>query len=121
MNLPTPNDLTLDQIQCYFSTDDRARAYLEEVRWPEGKILCPHCPNADPEQFYKLEPNKAKRIRAGIRQCILCGRQFTCTVGTIFEDSKIPLRKWLVAWYLMCASKKGISALQVQRMLDLRF
>ena len=88
------------------------------MRWPNG-IVCPHCENADQAKFWNIEPNKEKKIREGLRQCVPCGRQFTCTVGTIFEDSKIPLRKWLLAWYLLCSSKKGISACQIQRMLDL--
>ena len=116
--LPTPKDLTLDQIQEHFSTDDKARSYLESIRWPNG-IVCPHCQQKDQKAFWVIAENKDKQIRGGLRQCVPCGKQFTVTVGTIFEDSKIPLRKWLVAWYLLCSSKKGISALQIQRMLGL--
>ena len=116
--LPTPEDLTLDEIQSRFSDDDKARAYLETIRWPNG-VVCPHCKQSEQSAFWKIEANKKKSIRSGLRQCVPCGKQFTCTVGTIFEDSHIPLRKWLVAWYLLCASKKGISALQIQRMLGL--
>src|SRR5256714_722220 len=116
--LPTPENLTLDEIQNRFSTDEAARAYLEEIRWPNG-IACPHCGNTDQKKFWEIAENKAKKIRAGLRQCVECKKQFTCTVGTIFEDSHIPLRKWLVAWYLLCSSKKGISSLQIQRMLGL--
>jgi transposase-like protein len=114
----TPPDLTLGQIMTRFGTDDAARAYLEAVRWPEGPN-CPHCGNADAARIYDIAANPAKRVRAGLRECKECGKQFTVTVGTIFEDSKIPLRKWLVAWYMLCSSKKGISALQMQRMLEL--
>ena len=116
--LPTPEDLTLDEIQSRFANDDKARAYLEAIRWPNG-VVCPHCKQSDQKAFWNIEGNKEKKIRGGLRQCVPCGKQFTVTVGTIFEDSHIPLRKWLVAWYLLCASKKGISALQVQRMLGL--
>ena len=116
--LPTPKNLTLDEIQSRFADDNKARAYLEAIRWPNG-VVCPHCKNSDQSTFWKIEENKEKKIRGGLRQCVPCGKQFTCTVGTIFEDSHIPLRKWLVAWYLLCASKKGISALQIQRMLGL--
>lgn len=116
--LPTPEDLTLDEIQSRFADDNKARAYLEAIRWPNG-VVCPHCKQSDQADFWKIEENKEKEIRGGLRQCVPCGKQFTCTVGTIFEDSKIPLRKWLIAWYLLCASKKGISALQIQRMLGL--
>lgn len=114
----TPENLTLDGIMAHFDTDEKARDYLEGIRWPNG-CYCPHCENYDKKPIYEIAANPAKKIRAGLRHCRACNKQFTVTVGTIFEDSKIPLRKWLIAWYLLCASKKGISALQVQRMLGL--
>jgi transposase-like protein len=114
----TPQGLTLEQIMKRFGTDDAAREYLESVRWPNGPV-CPHCGNCDATRIYTLAANPAKKIRAGLRECKECSKQFTVTVGTIFEDSHIPLGKWLVAWYLLCSSKKGISALQMQRMLEL--
>jgi transposase-like protein len=116
--LPTPKDLTLDEIQSRFGTDEAARKYLEEIRWPNG-VVCPHCKNADEARIWEIKPSKTAKIRAGLRQCAECKKQFTVTVDTIFEDSHIPLRKWLVAWYLLCSSKKGISSLQIQRMLGL--
>lgn len=116
--LPTPVDLTLDEIQSRFSTDESARRYLEEIRWPNG-VACPHCKNQDQKRIWEIKPNEAAKIRAGLYQCAECKKQFTVTVGTIFEDSHIQLRKWLVAWYLLCSSKKGISSLQIQRMLGL--
>lgn len=116
--LPTPEDLTLDEIQARFGTDEAARAYLEEIRWPNG-VVCPHCKASTQSLFWKIKENRQKNIRAGLYHCSVCDKQFTVTVGTIFEDSHIPLRKWLVAWYLLCSSKKGISSLQIQRMLGL--
>src|SRR5437773_6405151 len=116
--LPTPDHLTLNEIQSRFGTDEKARQYLEEIRWPNG-VVCPHCKNADQKRIWEIQPNEAAKIRAGLYQCAECKKQFTATVGTIFEDSHIPLRKWLVAWYLLCSSKKGISSLQIQRMLGL--
>jgi len=116
--LPTPANLTLDEIQSRFATDEAARAYLEEIRWPNG-VICPHCKNADQKRIWEIKASSTAKIRAGLRQCAKCKGQFTITVGTIFEDSHIPLRKWLVAWYLLCSSKKGISSLQIQRMLGL--
>jgi len=116
--LPTPSDLTLDEIQQRFGTDENARRYLEEIRWPNG-VVCPHCKNADQKRIWEIQANDAAKIRAGLYQCAECKKQFTVTVGTIFEDSHIPLRKWLVAWYLLCSSKKGMSSLQIQRMLGL--
>jgi len=116
--LPTPEDLTLDEIASRFSTDESARRYLEEIRWGHG-VVCPHCKAATQKLIWKIKENRAKKIRAGLYHCSVCDKQFTVTVGTIFEDSHIPLRKWLVAWYLLCSSKKGISSLQIQRMLGL--
>jgi transposase-like protein len=116
--LPMPENLTLDEIQSRFATDEAARRCLEEIRWPDG-VVCPHCKNADQKRIWEIKPNESAKIRAGLYQCAECKKQFTVTVGTIFEDSHIPLRKWLVAWYLLCSSKKGISSLQIQRMLGL--
>ncbi len=114
----TPTNLTLEQIMAHFATDDAARKYLETVRWPSGPT-CPHCGNAEQKRIYDIAANPAKKIRAGLRECAECGGSFTVTVGTIFEDSHIPLRKWLIAWYMLCTSKKGVSALQIQRMLEI--
>jgi transposase-like protein len=114
----TPDGLTLDQIMQHFNTDEAARAYWESIHWPNGAV-CPHCGNADAKSIWKIEANKEKKIRAGLHQCGKCDKQFTSTIGTIFEDSHIPLRKWLIAFYLNSASKKGISSLQLQRILAL--
>ncbi len=116
--LPTPDDLTLDGINQHFNTDEKAREYLESILWPDGPV-CPHCKNTEAKRIWKIEANAQKKVRAGLYQCGECDKQFTATVGTIFEDSHIPLRKWLIAWYLISASKKGISSLQLQRILDL--
>lgn len=116
--LPTPRSLTLDEISQRFSSDEKARQYFEAVRWENGRF-CPHCGNAEEARIYSIKANPKAKIRAGLYSCAECRRQFTVTVGTIFEDSHIPLRKWLVAWYMLCASKKGISALQIKRMLGL--
>jgi transposase-like protein len=110
-----PEDLTLDNILAHFSTDEQARKFLETWLWPNGPI-CPRCQGSDPERVYLM---KTASTRAGLHNCKDCRRQFTVTVGTIFEDSHIPLRKWLVAWYLLCSSKKGMSSLQFQRILGL--
>jgi transposase-like protein len=114
----TPDDLTLDEINQRFSTDEAARAYWETIRWPDGPV-CPHCNNAEQDKIWRIEANKAKKVREGLNQCGKCNKQFTSTIGTIFEDSHIPLRKWLIAFYLNSASKKGISSLQLQRILGL--
>lgn len=100
-----------------FQDADKAREHLEAQRWPNGAI-CPHCGNADPERIHAL---KGTAHRAGVYQCNECREQFTVTVGTVFERSKIPLNKWLLAVHLMCASKKGVSAHQLHRMLGVTY
>jgi transposase-like protein len=111
-------DLTLIQIAQRFSTEEAAREYFEKLRWPNGPV-CPHCSNADQARVYKVTPNPAKKIRAGLYKCADCLQGFTVTVGTVCEDSHIPLNKWLIGFYMMCASKTQVSALQLQRQLEI--
>ena len=115
---PTPEDLTLPEIMQRFSTEEKAIEYMESILWPNGPV-CPHCGNADAQKIWKLTAEKEKKIRAGLWQCAECKKHFRVTVGTIFEDSHIPLNLWIVAWYLMSGAKKGISAKQMQRHLGL--
>lgn len=96
-----------------FHDADKAREHLESLRWPDG-AACPHCGGC--EKIYSI-----KGGRAGLYKCGDCRKQFTVTVGTVFEKSKIPLNKWLMAVHLMCASKKGMSAHQLHRMLNLTY
>ena len=112
----TPEGLNLVQIMAHFSTEEKARKYLESIRWPDGPA-CVHCGCA--EKIYPIKPNPEKKVRAGLYECGDCHSQFSVTVGTIFEKSKVPLNLWLVAWYMMCSSKKGFSATQLQRTLGL--
>src|SRR5689334_18779353 len=99
-------------------SDEHARATLEKLRWPNGPV-CPKCGGADP---YKLTPRKpGAKTRKGLYKCRACRQQFTVTVGTIFEDSHIPLGKWVMAIQLLCASKKGMSAHQLHRMLKINY
>ncbi len=116
--LKTPRKMNLVELMRHFPDDASARAYLESVRWPDG-VACPHCGTVG--EAYKIAANVGKKIRPGLWQCATkgCTKQFTVTVGTVFEDSKVPLNKWLIAWYLLCASKKGIAALELQRLLGL--
>lgn len=99
----------------YFSDDTKAREYLESIRWPHGPV-CPHCASNDPH--YALQ---GKSHRPGLWKCSACREQFSVTVGTVFERSKIPLSKWLLAAYLLCSSKKGISAHQLHRTLGVTY
>ena len=113
-----PTDLGLDEIMAYFSTDEKAREYFESVRWEKGRY-CPHCGNAEEARIHAIQENAATKVRAGLYECGECRKQFTVTVGTVFERSKVPMRHWLVAYYMLCTSKKGCSALQLQRMLKI--
>lgn len=101
--------------QPHFQDPDKAREYLEALRWPEGAI-CPHCGVVG--GHYQLQ---GASHRPGLWKCKDCRNQFSVTVGTVFEDSKVPLHKWLQAVHLMCASKKGISSKQLERMLGVTY
>jgi transposase-like protein len=103
----------------HFQDVEKARAFLEKLRWPNGPI-CPHCNGMT---AYKLtaKPNSKKPVRPGVYKCGDCEQQFTVTVNTIFEDSHIPLHKWLLAIHLLCASKKGMSSHQLHRMLEVTY
>lgn len=105
------------KLPAIFTDADKARTYLEEQRWPHGPI-CPHCGNSDQTAITAL---KGKAHRPGVYQCNVCREQFTVTVGTVFERSKIPLNTWLYATSLLCSSKKGISSHQLHRMLGVTY
>ncbi len=99
-------------------SDDQCRDYLERMRWPDG----PRCPKCGADDPYKItRRSKTKNAVRTLYRCKPCKRQFTATVGTIFEDSKIPLNKWFAAIYLMAASKKGMSAHQLHRQLGITY
>lgn len=100
-----------------FTDADAAREHLQSIRWPNGPI-CPHCGNIDKTTITKLA---GKASRPGLFQCKECRGQFTVTVGTVFERSKIGLNKWLLATHLLTSSKKGMSAHQIHRMLGVTY
>lgn len=101
--------------QPQFQDPEAARQYLEAVRWPNGPV-CPHCGSVG--DHYGLT---GESTRPGLWKCRDCREQFTVTVGTVFERSKIALHIWLTAVYLMSASKKGISSKQLERMLGVTY
>lgn len=98
-----------------FNDENKARKHLETLRWPDG-AYCPHCGEA--ENVHLLE---GKSTRPGLYQCNSCLQAFTVTVGTVMERSHIPLQKWVLAFHLMNASKKGMSAYQMHRMLGVTY
>jgi transposase-like protein len=112
--------MNLSSIAAHFSDPESARGFLESQRWPDG-VVCPFCGLVG--EAYRLKPkeNSKTPVRPGVWKCGGCRKQFTVTVGTIFEDSHIGLNTWLMAIHLMCASKKGISAHQIHRMLGVTY
>jgi len=96
-----------------YHDEEAARAHFEKLRWPNGRV-CPHCGEVENSTLLK-----GKSHRPGLYKCKGCGKPFTAIMGTVFEGSKVPMHKWLMAVQLMVSSKKGISAAQLQRNLGL--
>jgi transposase-like protein len=94
---------------------NKARQYVENLRWADGRY-CPHCGETEHTAFVR-----GKKHRPGLYYCNSCKSQFTVTVGTIFERSKVPLNKWVLAFHLMASSKKGMSAHQLHRTLGVTY
>lgn len=109
--MTTPVNLT-DPI---FTDLDKARAHFEKIRWPKG-VYCPFCGSFD-----RVAALGGKSMGPGWYHCKECRKKFTAAVGTIYERSHIPMTKWLLATHLMCASKKGMSAHQLHRMIGLPY
>jgi len=107
--------MTADLTDSIYHDEAAARAHLEAQRWPSGPV-CPHCGVVD----------RATRLsgdahRPGLLECRPCRKQFSVTVGTVFERSHVPLHKWVLAVHLLTASKKGMSAHQLHRMLNVTY
>jgi transposase-like protein len=113
------SDVNLSILAKHFSDEDASRELMEKWRWPNG-AACPKCGGADP---YKLTPKATSKKpgRKGLYKCRACRKQFTVTVGTVFEDSRIPISKWMLAVHLLASSKKGISAHQLHRNLGISY
>ena len=107
-------DLALGVYDEKFQDPLAAADYLESIRWPDGPV-CPHCGESE-RKPYRLKSKTRK-----LWKCAACRKQYTVTVGTIFEGSHIGLHKWLLAFYLLCSSKKGMSAHQLHRMLGVTY
>ena len=101
--------------QPHFHDEAAAYAKLESILWGDG-VVCPKCGVIG--EAYEL---KGKRARPGLRRCKACKKDFTVKVGTVFESSHIPLHKWFQAAYLMASSKKGVSAHQLHRTLEITY
>jgi transposase-like protein len=95
-----------------FQNEAAAFAYVEAALWPNGPI-CPHC-----QETARIGRLSGKTTRPGLYKCYACKKPFTVRMGTIFEDSHLPLHLWLQVIHLFCCSKKGIATRQIQRMLN---
>src|SRR4051812_25470132 len=113
----TDADLNLASMSAMFSDENKARDFIEGKRWPDGKPFCPHCGE---QRAYRLTSKLGSEHKTvpGTWKCGACRKKFTVRIGTIFEESKIPLCKWLMAMHLMASSKKGVSSHQLARELD---
>lgn len=112
-------EITLTKLAQEYADDDNARALLESLRWPQG-AFCPHCKATKP---YILKPRKESQspARKGLYKCRSCQKQFTVTVNTIFADSKLPINKWVMAFFILVSAKKGVSAHQMHRMIGVTY
>ena len=106
---PVTPRISLPELMARFDCESKCRAYLERLRWPDG----PACPKCGKKEIARVKG------RESVLRCVECQAQFTVTAGTVFNDSHLPLSQWLIATFLICESKKGISALQLKRMLGI--
>lgn len=121
--LKTKADETiLVQLARAYGDEAKARQFLESHRWPDGPV-CPHCQNAGQKRISRLKPHATgqRSVRQGIYFCGACRGQFTVTVGTVLEGSHVPISKWLMSLFLLCSSKKSVSANQIGRMVGVTY
>ena len=120
---PKGTKLTLDTIARQYADEGKAYEFIESLRWPDGPI-CPHCGGRD---AYFLQPRGDRYTRTGhatarrVWKCSKCRKQFSVLIGTIFEGTKIPLYKWFLAIYKMCAGKNGVAAHELHRDLEITY
>jgi len=100
-----------------FQDETKARETLEAVLWPDGPY-CRHCGNSDPDKIAKMQ---GKSARPGLHYCNECKREFTVTVGTVFERSKVPLTKWWMAAHMLNSGKNGVSAHEIHRSIGVTY
>jgi len=111
--------MNLIDVTKQFATDEQCLAYLEQMRWPDGKVRCPICGN---DRISRITRKSAtKNVRKSLYQCLepTCKQQFSATSGTIFNDSHLPLHKWFMALAIVVDAKKGISANQLKEHLGI--
>jgi transposase-like protein len=119
--------LTLSKLPKYLSDESSAWELLERLRWPGGMVACPHCGAVGTDHYLIPSRSGERRTKKGtvthrrLWRCIECKKQFSVLVGTIFESSKVPASKWLLAMWLMAAGKNGVSSKELQRHLEVSY
>ncbi len=108
MNLPFK---TLDQLFQFFNSEEKARDFMEKMRWPDGRIICPICSRRGAYRNCDFKTYTCREVK--------CKARFSVTVGTMMENTKLPLAKWFGAIWLITAHKKGISSCQLARDLGI--
>lgn len=101
--------IDLSILMARFDGEIKCREYLESLRWPDGPV----CPKCGRKEIARVQG------RESVLRCVGCQQQFSVTAGTVFNDSHLPLAKWFIATFILCQSKKGVSACQIQRMLGI--
>jgi len=120
-----PRDLTLATLAQHFSDEGAAYTFVESIRWPDGEPICPHCGVIGHAYFLQPKNEEGRKTRTGkvsarrVWKCGACRKQFSVLVGTIFEGSKIPLFKWLLAFHMIAAAKNGVAAFELHRTLKI--
>ncbi len=120
-------DLTLSKLPKYLVNEALAWELLERLRWPNGEVVCPHCGVVSKDHYFIKSRSGERTTAKGtvtfrrLWRCRDCKQQFSVLVGTIFESSKVPVSKWLLALWLMAAGKNGVSALELQRHLNVAY
>ncbi len=113
------DELNLITLAQEYADEDKARGLLERLVWPNGPV-CPHCKH---DEVYAITPKATSKSpsRKGLYKCSACREKFSVTVGTVFEGSHVPISKWVMAMFIICSSKKSISANQLHRMLKVQY
>jgi transposase-like protein len=120
-------ELTLSKLPKYLVNEALAWELLERLRWPNGEVICPHCGVVSKDHYFIKSRSGERTTKKGtvsfrrLWKCRDCNLQFSVLVGTIFESSKVPVSKWLLALWLMAAGKNGVSALELQRHLNVAY
>ena len=116
--------LTMTSIAKFYSDENEAYKEFERILWKDG-VVCPHCKSVNQSKFMTPHDDKERQTRTGnttyrrVWQCDICHKQFSVLVGSVFEDSRIPVSKWLMAFQEMSSDKNGISSYELARKLDI--